>query len=200
MMRWPQVEAVTHAREALEQLRANGWVSALATNAADSDVTDIRAALARVGLDQLIDRVYCSRAVGHTKPSCEFFAFIAKDLGLSIAELVMVGDSYDNDILGANAVGIRGLWPLLATGRRIWISIAVALPFIGIPLLAVTHLAGRSAVMAAGPIVSVLMLRTPGYKRLGYVSSRTLCFLPVTSRRPVLESWQSESVWRSATL
>lgn len=116
MMQWPQVEAVPHAREVLERLRVNGWLSALATNAADSDEADIRFALARVDLDRLLDRVYCSRGVGHAKPSHEFFAFIAKDLGLSAAELVMVGDSYEKDVLGANAAGIRGVW-LSADGQ-----------------------------------------------------------------------------------
>jgi hypothetical protein len=62
-----------------------------------------------------------------------------------------------------------GMWPLLARGRKIWASLAVALPFIGIPLLLVTHLTGRSAVMGAGLIVSFLMLHTPGFKTAGYL-------------------------------
>jgi hypothetical protein len=62
-----------------------------------------------------------------------------------------------------------GMWPLLARGRKIWASLAVALPFIGIPLLLVTHLTGRSAVMGAGLIVSFLMLRTPGFRTAGYL-------------------------------
>lgn len=110
MASWPRVEAVAHAQETLERLRAMGWHIALATNAGDSDEPEIRAALARVGLDQLIDRVYCSRSVGHSKPSPEFFAFILRDLGLDAGDLVMVGDSYANDIEGANRAGIRGLW------------------------------------------------------------------------------------------
>jgi putative hydrolase of the HAD superfamily len=110
MASWPRVEAVAHAHETLERLRAMGWRTALATNAADSDEPEIRAALARVGLDQSIDRVYCSRGVGHSKPSQEFFAFIMRDLGLDAGDLVMVGDSFANDIQGANRAGIRGLW------------------------------------------------------------------------------------------
>jgi hypothetical protein len=62
-----------------------------------------------------------------------------------------------------------GLWPLLARGRKVWVSIAVAMPFIGIPLLLITHLAGRSAVMGAGLIVSVLMLGIPGFKTAAYL-------------------------------
>jgi len=35
-------------------------------------------ALATTGLDDLIDRVYCSRGVGHSKPSAGFFSFIMR--------------------------------------------------------------------------------------------------------------------------
>lgn len=110
MSDWPHVEAVAHARETLGALRSRGWRLALATNAGDSDEVDIRAALARVGLDGLLDCVYCSRDVGHSKPSPRFFAFIMNDLGLRASELVMVGDNYEVDVLGANRAGIRAVW------------------------------------------------------------------------------------------
>ena len=110
MSSWPRVEAVTHARETLEQVRALGWGTALATNAGDSLEADIRAALARVELDPLIDRVFCSREVGHNKPSPEFFTFIKKALALPDKDLVMVGDDFQKDIEGATKCGIRAVW------------------------------------------------------------------------------------------
>lgn len=109
MAEWPRVEAVPHAAEVLATLRRAGWVIALATNAADSGEDEIRTALARAGLDTLIDHVYCSREVGHSKPSAEFFAHIGRDLGLAAHELVMVGDSYPTDIAGALAANISGV-------------------------------------------------------------------------------------------
>jgi putative hydrolase of the HAD superfamily len=110
MALWPHVAAVESAAETLERLRDSGLHTALATNAADSDEVDIRAALARVGLDDLIDRVYCSRDVGHLKPSAAFFAFIERDLGLVASDLIMVGDNYEIDVLGANDAAIRAVW------------------------------------------------------------------------------------------
>ncbi len=110
MASWPRVEAVAHAQETLGQLRAAGWHIALATNAADSDEDQIRIALARAGLDDLIDRVYCLRGVGYAKPSPEFFAFIIADLGLMATDLVMVGDNFRIDVEGANRSGIRAVW------------------------------------------------------------------------------------------
>jgi putative hydrolase of the HAD superfamily len=110
MATWPRVQAVSGAREALQQLRHEGWRTALATNAADSEEPEIRAALTRAGLGDLIDQVYCSRRVGHSKPSPEFFAFIIRDLGVDASELVMVGDSFMCDVEGALRAGIRAVW------------------------------------------------------------------------------------------
>jgi hypothetical protein len=61
------------------------------------------------------------------------------------------------------------LWPLLARGSKVWMLLAVALPLLGIALLAITRLSGRSAVMGAGLIVSFLMLRTPGFKGVAHL-------------------------------
>ena len=110
MASWPHVEAVPYARETLEQLHAAGWHIALATNAADSDEVQIRSALARAGLNDFIERIYCSRGIGHAKPSREFFAFIARDLALQASDLVMVGDNFMIDVEGAIRAGIRAVW------------------------------------------------------------------------------------------
>lgn len=110
MADWPRVELVPYAHETLEALRLRGWKIALATNAGDSDETQIRSALARVGLDDLVDRVYCSFGVGHNKPTPEYFAFIVNDLGVDAGSLVMIGDNLGADVIGPNRLGIRAVW------------------------------------------------------------------------------------------
>ena len=110
MATWPRVEVCAHAVEALSVLRSMGWLLALATNAADSAESDVWAALRRGGLDGLLDRVYCSRNVGCRKPSRTFFDFIVRDLDLPRSEIVMVGDDFAVDVLGANAADIRAVW------------------------------------------------------------------------------------------
>jgi putative hydrolase of the HAD superfamily len=109
MAGWPRVQVIPHAVEVLTGLRRH-WLLALATNAADSDETDIRAALRRVGLDQLLDKVYGFRAIGHRKPSREFYTHIADDLKLDGSRLVMVGDDFEADVLGANQAGLYAIW------------------------------------------------------------------------------------------
>jgi putative hydrolase of the HAD superfamily len=109
MSRWPQLETIPHARETLAALRPD-WIVALATNAVDSGEAEIREALARVQLDDLVDRVFCYQQVGFKKPSPQFFEFILRDLGLDPSQVTMVGDSFEDDVLGANRSGIRGVW------------------------------------------------------------------------------------------
>jgi putative hydrolase of the HAD superfamily len=109
MATWPHVESLPHAEEILLKLRSD-WTIGLATNAVDSDESEIREALELVNLHVLIDKVYCFQRIGFSKPSPEFFEVILGDLGLEPQKVLMVGDSFEADVLGANQSGIRALW------------------------------------------------------------------------------------------
>jgi putative hydrolase of the HAD superfamily len=56
------------------------------------------------------ERCFISSEVGHPKPDRRFFAAIESQLGLSPAELLLVGDDWTNDILGARAAGWQTVW------------------------------------------------------------------------------------------
>ena len=113
MAAWAHVVAVPGAQEVLRCLRPR-YRLIVATNAADSGSDQVRAALARVGLDDLVDDVVTSRAVGACKPDPAFFraALRAASAGrpFSPRRAVMVGDSWENDVAGALAVGLRAVW------------------------------------------------------------------------------------------
>lgn len=109
MFEWPRVEPVDGMKEALAKLHPE-WMIALATNAADSEEQEIWSALARVGLDRLIDRVFCYRGVGHRKSEPAYFEHVLADLGIEPNYAVMVGDDIETDVLSANRSGIRAIW------------------------------------------------------------------------------------------
>ncbi|MBN4081441.1 HAD family hydrolase [Caldithrix abyssi] len=109
MFTWPRVEAVKYTVDTLAELRTK-WLLVLATNALDSDELNIRTALRRVGLIQLLDKIYCFRMIGHKKPSTEFFEYILCDLQMDKSHAIMVGDDFETDVLGANRSGIRAIW------------------------------------------------------------------------------------------
>jgi len=109
MIEWPVVALMPGAAEALKQLHAS-WTIVLATNARDSQETEIRAALDRVGISTWIDEIYCYKRTGILKPDPAFFAFIGEELGLLPDRMVMVGDSLENDVIGAETAGLHAVW------------------------------------------------------------------------------------------
>lgn len=109
MAKWSHLETMPYAKETLSKLRSN-WSIGLATNAIDSSESEIRQALALVNLNDIIERVYCYKRIGYRKPTPAFFEFIMSDLGLKPENIFMIGDSYEEDVLGANRSGIRAVW------------------------------------------------------------------------------------------
>ena len=114
MATWPHVAAVEGAAEALEALGAAHRI-VVATNAEDSGARDVRAALARVDLADLVDDVVSSRDVGAAKPDPFFYRAVLLRHGrggvpLPPQHAVMVGDSWTNDVEGARLAGVRAIW------------------------------------------------------------------------------------------
>jgi hypothetical protein len=72
----------------------------------------------------------------------------------------------DGALLALVGLTFLGLWPVLSGQHRNWTAIAIALPFIGIPLLLTTGLQGRSAVMGAGVLISALMFVSRNRRRV----------------------------------
>ena len=109
MAAWSHVEAIPNVKEVLAELRPQ-WTLALATNSVDSDKRAIWEALDRVGLRSLLDKVYCFQSIGYSKPTPDFFDYIVRDLLMDRCRIVMVGDGFEKDVLGANLSRIRGIW------------------------------------------------------------------------------------------
>jgi HAD superfamily hydrolase (TIGR01662 family) len=88
---------------ALDQLRAHGLRIGLLSNTA----RDLAAFVAHHDLQ--VDALLTSRTHGKTKPHESIFLDLLEVLGVSPEEAVMVGDSIEDDIDGARAVGMRAL-------------------------------------------------------------------------------------------
>jgi len=122
MAAWPEVRAVDGAQDALRRLRPH-YRLLVATNGDDSGERDVLAALSRVGLDRLVDGVVSSRDIGARKPDALFYRAALLRAGraglpLAPARAVMVGDSWSNDVAGAQAAGLRAVWLNPSKARR----------------------------------------------------------------------------------
>ena len=100
-------EAFADARPALDDLRRTHRL-ALVTNGASCLQ---REKLAGTGLAESdFDVVVISGDLGIAKPRPEVFAHTLALLGVGAGQAVMVGDSLERDVRGAEACGIRGIW------------------------------------------------------------------------------------------
>lgn len=112
---WEQHERFTlyeDALPALAELRAHGIKIGLISNGS----RDLDEFVAHHGLDA--DCVVGSRAFGRTKPHPEIFLHALAQLHVRPEEAAMIGDSYEDDIEGARALGMRAFL-LDRDGRRL---------------------------------------------------------------------------------
>ena len=109
MVEWPTVEAVDGIDKVLAHLQASGRTCILATSASISDEAQIRGALARADLDRYFSRIYCFKNTGVSKGEA-FYRHILDDLALPASSALMVGDSFEKDVLAPNGVGIFAVW------------------------------------------------------------------------------------------
>ncbi len=63
-----------------------------------------------LGLDRTVDFLVTAEEVGAKKPDAEIFQAALSRTGVRATDAVMVGDSWESDVLGARAAGIRSVW------------------------------------------------------------------------------------------
>ncbi|MEP4889692.1 MAG: HAD family hydrolase [Aliiglaciecola sp.] len=109
MCHWKKVEATSGALEALKSISSHSPVY-IATNAADSTEAEIETAFEKVGLSSFISGYFCKGNIGIGKGSKEFYLTIAHVLNTKPSDLIMVGDSLENDIIPAIEAGVTAIW------------------------------------------------------------------------------------------
>jgi HAD superfamily hydrolase (TIGR01509 family) len=102
-----QRRAVPGAKTLLRELHSLGVTVAVVTN---NLVSEQEEKLGVTGLDALVDHLVCSEQVGATKPAPRIFRVALKKAHARPPAAVMVGDSWEYDIVGATRLGIRSIW------------------------------------------------------------------------------------------
>ncbi|OGO62581.1 MAG: hypothetical protein A2029_13700 [Chloroflexi bacterium RBG_19FT_COMBO_47_9] len=109
MAYWPLVEAMPGVIPALTELCISFRLY-LVTNASDSDAKLVRAALRGAGLEEFFSGVFTSKELKVCKPDLFFYQIVLRECGFANNEVVMVGDDYQADILGAKQAGLHAIW------------------------------------------------------------------------------------------
>ncbi|MGH2357115.1 MAG: HAD family hydrolase [Candidatus Limnocylindria bacterium] len=102
---WEAYPDVVPMLEALQPARGEGLLIGIVSDWG-SNLRDIFVAL---DLDQYLDFVLASGAVGAAKPDPAFFRIALDRAGVEPTHAVMVGDSYRADVLGARSAGLDGI-------------------------------------------------------------------------------------------
>ncbi len=92
----------------LESLKERGFRLGVVSNAADEDNT--QTLIDKGGIRSYFEIIVSSAAFGRRKPDPGIFRFALDHFGVAAARAVMVGDTYEADIVGAKAVGMHAIW------------------------------------------------------------------------------------------
>ncbi len=90
----------------LTDLQSRGLILGLISNV-DRDMTPV---LSELRLTPLLQVVVTSQEVGFNKPQPEIFQAALKRAGVRAQEAIYVGDQYQIDVVGANRVGMKGIF------------------------------------------------------------------------------------------
>jgi putative hydrolase of the HAD superfamily len=97
--------------ETLSRVRGEGLRLAVITNAPwDTPARLLRSDLEQWHCADFFDAFICSGEVPWRKPNPRFMLAAAEALGIPADECLVVGDSLEADIAGANAAGMRSVW------------------------------------------------------------------------------------------
>ncbi len=118
MYLWDEVSLLDGAEVLLKYLKGK-YLLAVATNAECSNTEAMVKALQRVGIAHYFDCFSSSLDLGAAKPDPRFFQEVCKQLGVSPGDCVMVGNSYEKDIVGACQAGLQTIYfnPGLLSGE-----------------------------------------------------------------------------------
>jgi HAD superfamily hydrolase (TIGR01549 family) len=90
----------------LEALRPSVKIGIVSNNLLAEQQEKLR----HLGLEGHIDALVVSEEVGIAKPDARIFQVALERLHCHAEEAVMVGDAWQNDIVGARGAGIRAIW------------------------------------------------------------------------------------------
>jgi putative hydrolase of the HAD superfamily len=100
------VQLYPETLEVLRKTRAMGYHMGVISNFTDGLVSILK----HHDLDAFFDSVTYSQEVGTQKPDARMFARALNRAGCRAAEGVHVGDSWEDDYLGAKRAGLRAIW------------------------------------------------------------------------------------------
>jgi len=99
-------QTVAGALPLLEYLHGKVKIAVVTNNMVAGQIKKLR----HLQLTQLIDELVVSEEVGFIKPDPRIFEVALQRVGCAAQDVVMIGDAWKTDVLGATCAGIRAIW------------------------------------------------------------------------------------------
>lgn len=110
MFTWKEVFWIPGAKEVLEYVNIIRIPCCIATNAGISDTQAMIKALERIDAKKYFHNFFSSKELGVEKPDVAFFEKICLSINCLPNECLMIGNSYEKDIIGAKKAGLKTIW------------------------------------------------------------------------------------------
>ena len=109
MALWAEVSAIQGAKKCLSMLQGR-FILAIATNASVSTRPLIARALDRVGLKEHFSCYFCYTELGYKKDQREFWNIVQREFNVPANQIVMFGDSLEQDVFAPRKFGVQSVW------------------------------------------------------------------------------------------
>ncbi len=94
------------AKELLDSIKGKTKIVVITNNL----IREQEGKIKKCRVENYVDELVTSEEVGFTKPEPEIFHAALKRVNCTPGEVIMVGDSWERDVLGAAKVGIKNIW------------------------------------------------------------------------------------------
>jgi putative hydrolase of the HAD superfamily len=101
------ISQVPGAGNLLKEIKASGISVGVITN---NPLEGQKKKLKKCGIEDYVDILVCSGEVGCSKPDPRIFGLSMDRIGTNPEESVMIGDSWEYDVVGAMNSGLRAVW------------------------------------------------------------------------------------------
>ncbi|MBF2663937.1 HAD family hydrolase [Listeria seeligeri] len=111
---YPEVVLRKNALETLEKVKHLGFKQAILSNTATSNTEIVKRVLANFGILDFFEFVYASNSELQPgkmeKPDKTIFDYTLNELNIEASQAVMVGNTFESDIIGANRAEMHSIW------------------------------------------------------------------------------------------
>ena len=104
-----QITLQPKMKELLIDLKSQGFSIGILTNGPTSHQ---KKKIKQLEIENYIplDNIFISGEIGMAKPNVDVFRYIESILNLTSNEIIYIGDSYENDVIGAKGAGWESVW------------------------------------------------------------------------------------------